>query len=507
METERVMTVPPCPESCCSLEALVRPRFFCGQLLTDQDLMALIGWTQDKLRLGRFRRGWGVVCGLDVRCDPTCEGGVVVEPGYAVSCCGDDIVVPTERCFDLEPWCRRKPDPCEDPYRPREQEHQEHRQRTGEERLLRGGDLSDVYPKGDPTEVRAIDLAIRYCERDDEPQETLAREVCGQGGACADSRTHEEFGLTARLVEGDEDPLVAAAERWERGYRRCLNVLARFQERFTSRETAEGRAIRDWLLDWLREHPARRFCFLHDTICQLDEDAWADEETLTRLLFLLVLECRLAYLSCACHDCEEDQGVPLARVWLRRSEEAGRGCHVIAVDPAPPFRRPLAPTCWPARLGEVNVGQVLGHRWEEACTRLADLGVEIAGPVEFRLPATVAELEKALDCRPFVRCDEAPVVEVADLGEELGRRVIGFCGQRRYNERVSPPPAASGDLTDIPRLGRRSAETLRREGIRTFADLAGASIDRLRERFPRVRPEVLRSWIEEATRRAGGGSA
>jgi hypothetical protein len=352
--------------------------------------------------------------------------------------------------------------------------------------------------------VQAIDLLISYCERDDEPQETLARDVCGQGGACADSRTHEEFALTARCVGSDEDPVAAAAQRWERGYQRCLDVLARFQERFASRESADGSAIRAWLLDWLQEHPSRRFCFVHDTICQLDEEALANEQTLTELLFVLALECRHAYVTCACHDCEENGGVPLARVWVRKGEE-GRCCRVIAVDPAPPYRRPLAPTCWPARLGEVNVGQVIGHRWEEACVELADLGVTISGKVDFSLPDKVADLERALDCPPFVRCGETPVVEVADLGQELGLRVIGFCGAGRDRNPVPPPPARPVELIDISGLGPRSAEVLRKEGIHTFGDLAGASIDVLRERFPRVRKETLQGWIEEATRRAGGG--
>lgn len=76
-------------EECCALDCLVRPRFFGGQLLTDTDLGQLVTWTADKLRLGRYRHGWGVVCGLEVRCDPANPSGVIVGPGYAVSCCGE----------------------------------------------------------------------------------------------------------------------------------------------------------------------------------------------------------------------------------------------------------------------------------------------------------------------------------------------------------------------------------------------------------------------------------
>src|SRR5713101_5540164 len=92
-------------ETCCGLDCLTKPRFFCGQLLTDQDMTALVGWTQNKLALSRFRHGWGVVCGLDVRCDPMNPASVVVTPGYAVSCCGEDIVVCKEYPVDLSGLC------------------------------------------------------------------------------------------------------------------------------------------------------------------------------------------------------------------------------------------------------------------------------------------------------------------------------------------------------------------------------------------------------------------
>ena len=82
----------PCPD-CGGLECLCRPRFFAGQLLTEQDLNRLDHYMVEKNKLhNRHLVGWGVVCGLEVLCDQ-CEERVRVTPGYALSPCGEDIVV------------------------------------------------------------------------------------------------------------------------------------------------------------------------------------------------------------------------------------------------------------------------------------------------------------------------------------------------------------------------------------------------------------------------------
>ena len=82
----------PCPD-CGGLECLCRPRFFAGQLLTEQDLNRLDHYMVEKSKLhNRYLVGWGVVCGLEVLCDQ-CEERVRVTPGYALSPCGEDIVV------------------------------------------------------------------------------------------------------------------------------------------------------------------------------------------------------------------------------------------------------------------------------------------------------------------------------------------------------------------------------------------------------------------------------
>ena len=74
---------------------LKRPRFFSGQVLTDQDLRDQQEYFLARLRLhNRFLHGWGVVAGLTVKLD----GGdtVVVQPGLAIDCAGNELVLEAE---------------------------------------------------------------------------------------------------------------------------------------------------------------------------------------------------------------------------------------------------------------------------------------------------------------------------------------------------------------------------------------------------------------------------
>ncbi|MDD5320321.1 MAG: hypothetical protein PHD43_06850 [Methylococcales bacterium] len=85
-------SLPECPE-CGGLECLCRPRFFAGQLLTEEDLNRLEHYIVEKNKLhNRYLHGSGVVCGLEVVCHP-CPDRVTVRTGYALSPCGEDIVV------------------------------------------------------------------------------------------------------------------------------------------------------------------------------------------------------------------------------------------------------------------------------------------------------------------------------------------------------------------------------------------------------------------------------
>jgi len=105
------------------LSAYVRPRFFGGMLLTEDDLQAIDDYTVAKRRLtNRHMFGPGIVCGLEVDCDPCKPGWLTVAPGYALDCCGNDIVVGCPEKVDalalLSDLRRREGldcgEPCED---------------------------------------------------------------------------------------------------------------------------------------------------------------------------------------------------------------------------------------------------------------------------------------------------------------------------------------------------------------------------------------------------------
>jgi hypothetical protein len=69
-----------------------RPRFFAGKLLTADDLRTEQDYFRGKLRLhNRFLHGWGVVTGLAVTVDQGTT--VVVSPGLALDCAGNELVL------------------------------------------------------------------------------------------------------------------------------------------------------------------------------------------------------------------------------------------------------------------------------------------------------------------------------------------------------------------------------------------------------------------------------
>jgi hypothetical protein len=119
-----------CP-ACGGLQCLCRPRFFAGQLLTEEDLNRLENYIIEKNKLhNRYLHGWGVVCGLEVVCNP-CHNLVTVKSGYALSPCGEDVIVCNDETVDVcaliqqcRPQDHRFPD-CDPPHFSRGEDCQE----------------------------------------------------------------------------------------------------------------------------------------------------------------------------------------------------------------------------------------------------------------------------------------------------------------------------------------------------------------------------------------------
>lgn len=82
-----------------SIQSSIRTHFFPGRLLTAEDLQ-----NEQEYVLGHFRRhnrflhGWGVVAGLSVSVQ---GGAVVVAPGLAIDCAGNELVVESETTVAL----------------------------------------------------------------------------------------------------------------------------------------------------------------------------------------------------------------------------------------------------------------------------------------------------------------------------------------------------------------------------------------------------------------------
>jgi len=103
---------PDCPDS-----GILRPNFFAGQLLTEDDLQQITVYQNNKRRLtNRYVIGTGVVCGLKVKLgEPDAPSAVTVQPGYALDCCGNDIVLNCPYTFDVISMIREEGLDCGNP--------------------------------------------------------------------------------------------------------------------------------------------------------------------------------------------------------------------------------------------------------------------------------------------------------------------------------------------------------------------------------------------------------
>lgn len=517
---------PTCAGTCCDLDCLVQPRFFRGQLLTDTDLTALLNWSQAKQRLTRYRDGWGVVCGLAVRCDPDNPGHVIVEPGYAVNCCGDDIIVCEPISFDLSAACRRPEDPCET----FAEETSRGYGRYGSSEAIYVEEISEHEPEQE-REIVGVVLSIQYEEKGAMAVAPLSQHNGNGSSICEYSRTQETFKLSWQPA-AEFDPIRLRAERWERQYLACADIIRHFMdnwEKWLAGEYPEQQPdvlARDWLLQWLAKYPLHQFCFLHDIICEqliveprrqelgvfkkvVAEQSSHELADYADVLFGIAQDCRNAFLAGSCHHCLDDAGVPLAYIAL---SEADDQCRVFYTDPYPPYRRPLSPERWPAPAGMINGGQVIWHHVEDACTRLGNLGIHIQKTIE--IGNLFPELLDIMYQSPMLPCDAEPIqLLYLDTGM-MGKRVVGFVinDDRRsrvsasVREKVSREAKVASDeeddLREIKGIGQGRMDELYQAGIKSYALLARTPVVDLKKIFKQVSEAELGRWCAEAERLA-----
>jgi len=134
-------------------------------LLTEDDLQASIDYAVGKHRLtNRYVFGSGVVCGLGLECEPCERGSVVVAPGYAIDCCGNDIVVGCPETVDILALVQ----------------------------ALRATNGTDCGDPCDDDPCTYYYLSVSYAEQPTDPVAPYSQDDCAVGG-CEYSRVHETY--------------------------------------------------------------------------------------------------------------------------------------------------------------------------------------------------------------------------------------------------------------------------------------------------------------------------
>jgi hypothetical protein len=206
-----------------SATALVRPRFFAGQLLTEDDLQQVIDYVVEKQRLhNRYLFGDGVACGLEVSCDPCDPGKVVVAPGYALDCCGNDIVLACPATVDVLAMIRDLRtrlrgghdcgDPCEEvePWQPpRKYTDVEKPEALADAKKAK--DLKTVKngktaKRTEGMRDRVYCLYIRYADEQTEPVAPYAVDDACTGTTCEPTRVREGYRFELRCPGPGEAP-------------------------------------------------------------------------------------------------------------------------------------------------------------------------------------------------------------------------------------------------------------------------------------------------------------
>ncbi len=315
-----------CP-TCGGVECFERPRYFPGQLLTNQDLEAAQRYVIEKNKLhNRYLVGQGVVCGLAVRCHPCCDGSVIIKPGYAIDCCGNDIVLCDSAEFNLVEYleaCRQAEEPdCYDKIRDR-------------------SSLCDDVEK-------KYCLILSYAEKTAKPVTALIHDNGCTANRCEPSRIQETFRFD--LVPEDDVKEANTQDFWDRvqecnttipikvgEFLRKINEAKNFDVSEEQRHKKLLRIfcdIKAYILELYEKHPKVR-CNLRKELREIEENfpSFTDDYSASQerylaqrnlafvrmgeLIVQFYIDCICNALLVPCKKCDSQEGVLLACLTLQ----------------------------------------------------------------------------------------------------------------------------------------------------------------------------------------------
>ena len=302
--------------SSCQTQSYVRPRFFAGQLLTEDDLQALSDYVLTKNRLhNRHFMGDGVVCGLQVTCNPCGGGKLVVQPGHALDCCGNDLVLECAVELDAIAMVRdlRRNllggydcgDPCAD--------------------RKPNGDKRDKTQK-DPT-PRHYCLYVRYSEEASDPVAPYATdEPCGPA-SCETTRVREgvRFELRCHSDMPRPDGFLQRALACLGDLTRAETLSSALKELVKTSATLEGfAAAKESLLDQMDTTAQLTDCRLRADVAAIPVPSVEpilveDRKKLVYAYLRLLRDCVCRAVLPPCPPCD-DTGVLLACITMANCE-------------------------------------------------------------------------------------------------------------------------------------------------------------------------------------------
>jgi hypothetical protein len=400
-----------CQGDCCNLECLVRPNFFCGQLLTDRDLKAFVDWISGKSALQRFREGWGVVCGLEATCShlENEHNRVYVGAGYAVDCCGRDIVVCDPIWYDFQ--CDILSDPC-----------------CQKKTTIQAAGISSnrtTPPNNAPVgsipfeQLRAFDVCLVSDEQMTGGRRALVRGNCAPMDDCQFTRIRETGKLVAKEVA---DPLAPAGSHDLELYRKQLTEFAEGIRTNSSSPTA--------LLAYLAGS-LHSFCFVEDWLCDLSRrKPNVPKDWLDGVFPYIIQDFRNHYLLCSCIACVgntcDGDGVPICRVWIwDRKDPSCKMCKVVYIESRPPYRRFLSRECRPTEPGCVDVSRYIWRSKDEVLEELLGAGYDV------RPHETGADEISILQKNEILCLRRGEKIRVHYFADPYGQdRVVAFEGQQ-----------------------------------------------------------------------------